>query len=114
MKKLYKSTVYQEKTLKNDCSLKIRVRQMLVCLTVDYAPECTIQPSWKTPTKYGYVPDHRFLALSLIGETATCYEPQSIQSPSVAAMYWCYSKRSTYHWRIEFANYQHQLEVLLS
>merc|ERR1711935_490043 len=59
-------------------------------------------------------PDHRFLALSLIGETATCYEPQSIQSPSVVAMYWCYSKSSTYHWRIEFANCQHQLEVLLS
>ena len=38
MKKLYKSTVYQEKTLKNDCSLKIRARHMLACLTIDYAP----------------------------------------------------------------------------
>ena len=37
MKKLYKSTVYQEKTLKNDCSLKIRARHMLACLTIDYA-----------------------------------------------------------------------------
>jgi hypothetical protein len=38
MQKLYKMTVYQENTLKNDYSLKIRVRQMLACLTIDYAP----------------------------------------------------------------------------
>ena len=31
-------TVYQAKTLENDCSLKIQVRQMLVCLTIDYTP----------------------------------------------------------------------------
>ena len=31
-------TVYQAKTLENDCSLKIPVRQMLACLTIDYAP----------------------------------------------------------------------------
>ena len=31
-------TDYQAKTLKNDCSVKIPIRQMLVCLTVDYAP----------------------------------------------------------------------------
>ena len=83
-------------------------------ITTQELAHATLHSSRTTLTKYGYVPDHRFLALSLIGETATCYEPQSIQSPSVAAMYWCYSKRSTYHWRIEFANYQHQLEVLLS
>ena len=73
-----------------------------------------LHPSEISFIKICLLPDHRFLALSLIGETATCYEPQSIQSPSVAAMYWCYSKSSTYHWRIEFANYQHQLGVLLS
>ena len=32
-------TVYQAKTLKNDYSLKIRVRQMLACLTFNYAPD---------------------------------------------------------------------------
>ena len=30
---------YQAKTLKNDCSLKKHVKQMLACLTIDYAPE---------------------------------------------------------------------------
>ena len=31
-------TVYLAKTISNDCSLKIRVRQKLACLTIDYAP----------------------------------------------------------------------------
>ena len=34
-KKLYKMTVYQAR---NDCILKIWIMQMIVCLTVNYAP----------------------------------------------------------------------------
>ena len=35
--KMYKMTAYQAKTLKNDCSLKTRVRQ--IAIIVDYTPD---------------------------------------------------------------------------
>ena len=38
----FKTTVCQAKTLKNDYSPKIRGRQMLVCLTFNYAPGNTL------------------------------------------------------------------------